>query len=624
MTTYFISTTGNDSNSGSQGSPFLTFKKSLETMVAGDLLLVRGGTYNQSIRKFEINIPSGTSYTNAITVRNFTGESPIIAPGNGTLLDLNYSSSGSLHYLILDGIVFDGQFTNESIFFDGVTVDHLRFINVTIRNSLHQGISGFDGSNSIEIIGCDIHNNGTNPHFDHGIYIATPNLLVDGCDIHNNLAYGIQIYHSGAGATLTNGTVIRNSSIHNNGEGGNTLNHGNGLDFYNNTVYNNVANGVDISYNNANFRVYNNTIYGNGGSPVAIGDAQAQNAVIDNNIFWQNGINNITSNGGTFTQSNNLTSNPIFVNQGSFDFHLQSNSPAIRGGTSSLYPATDKDGSLRTTPPDIGAYQFLVVILPPPSTTITCDDSLPWILVSSGTFASDTLLKTVNFSVRPARWICLRSLREINGNPWTSCTEFMGVMNGLSLLQTKGILLLWDHALITEPPTDAAVAFRIYRQDTPTGLFTLIATVPYPIVSYLDTTVIAGSSYSYEITAVDYFNNESSISNIVSGVAPSALQHSVWCFDSQELGVNNGAVNAIDGLTTTFWHTQWMTASPPQPHNIVVDLGTVYPLNGFQYLPRQDGTPNGTIIQYEFYICDYFISKGRVMNAPIMQPILAM
>jgi len=67
-----------------------------------------------------------------------------------------------------------------------------------------------------------------------------------------------------------------------------------------------------------------------------------------------------------------------------------------------------------------------------------------------------------------------------------------------------------------------------------------------------------------------------------------------------------------------------MTASPPQPHNIVVDLGTVYPLNGFQYLPRQDGTPNGTIIQYEFYICDYFISKGRVMNAPIMQPILAM
>src|SRR6266705_6411282 len=105
----------------------------------------------------------------------------------------------------------------------------------------------------------------------------------------------------------------------------------------------------------------------------------------------------------------------------------------------------------------------------------------------------------------------------------------MALMNGRSLLQTKGIFLEWEHALITNPPTDPAVAFRIYRQDTPTGLFTLIATVPYPIVSYLDTTVIAGSSYSYEITAVDYFNNESSISYIVSGVAPSALHHSVWC-----------------------------------------------------------------------------------------------
>src|SRR6266700_2493900 len=107
MTTYFISTTGSDTNSGAQNSPFATFKKGLETMVAGDLLLVRGGTYNQSISKFAINIPSGTSYTNAITIQNFSGESVTLQPA-GVCVDFNYFTSGSLQYVIFDGINFNG------------------------------------------------------------------------------------------------------------------------------------------------------------------------------------------------------------------------------------------------------------------------------------------------------------------------------------------------------------------------------------------------------------------------------------------------------------------------------------------------------------------------------------
>jgi hypothetical protein len=618
MTTYFVATNGNDNNSGSQSLPFATFKKGLESMVAGDTLQIRGGTYAQAIRGFEINIPSGVSYTNAITVQNFSGETVTLVSNGATLIDLNYFTSGLLHYVIFDGLHLNGQVVGQPVFFDGINVHHIRFKNLEIFNSNNQGISGFDGSDSIEIIACNIHNNGTTFPFDHGVYIATPNLLIDGCNIHDNNSYGVQIYHSGSTTNQSNGTIIRNNIIHNNNYGGTTLNHGNGLDFYNNIVHNNVVNGVEISYNNINFRAYNNTIYGNN-TAVVLGDANVQNAVITNNIFWQNSTNGIVSNGATFTASNNMTTDPRFVNQTLFDFHLTNSSPAINSGTTSLFSPTDFDGVLRVLPPDIGAYEFVSVIAPLP---ITCDDSRPWVLLSTGVFANTSLMKTVTFSPYPARWVCFRALSEVNGNPWTSCAELSILVDGRQIVPTPPTHLVWDYA----QDMILAVKFNVYRQTNLAGGFILIGSVDYPTLEYFDTTVMYGNIYDYEITAVDAFNLESSISNIVEYV-PNRVG-SVWCFDSEELvgeGADNGhAIHCIDGLTTTFWHTRWTSNVPGYPHNIVLDLGHPYSINGFTYLPRQDGVTNGTVASYEFYVADYFISIGRLMTLPSLQPMLSM
>ncbi len=89
----------------------------------------------------------------------------------------------------------------------------------------------------------------------------------------------------------------------------------------------------------------------------------------------------------------------------------------------------------------------------------------------------------------------------------------------------------------------------------------------------------------------------------VGGTIPQA-QFRVISVDSQELvGGNGAATNAIDGNTTTFWHTQWFTAPPaPLPHTLILDLGASYAVNGFIYLPRQDGSPNGTIAHYQFFV----------------------
>jgi alpha-L-fucosidase len=47
------------------------------------------------------------------------------------------------------------------------------------------------------------------------------------------------------------------------------------------------------------------------------------------------------------------------------------------------------------------------------------------------------------------------------------------------------------------------------------------------------------------------------------------------------------------------WHTRW-NEDLNLPHFITVDMGTVHPISGFTYLPRQDGNPNGTVENYRF------------------------
>ncbi|MBI4688493.1 MAG: discoidin domain-containing protein, partial [Nitrospirae bacterium] len=73
--------------------------------------------------------------------------------------------------------------------------------------------------------------------------------------------------------------------------------------------------------------------------------------------------------------------------------------------------------------------------------------------------------------------------------------------------------------------------------------------------------------------------------------------------DSQETVLWDGAaVNAFDNNSATIWHTKWNGGADPLPHEIQIDMGGVYDINGFRYLPRQDGWSHGMVGQYEFYV----------------------
>ncbi|MGH3714132.1 MAG: discoidin domain-containing protein [Micromonosporaceae bacterium] len=81
--------------------------------------------------------------------------------------------------------------------------------------------------------------------------------------------------------------------------------------------------------------------------------------------------------------------------------------------------------------------------------------------------------------------------------------------------------------------------------------------------------------------------------------------------DSQETtGENGAASNAFDGNPSTIWHTKWSGGNDPLPHEIQLDLGGPYSVDGLRYLPRQDGGTNGRIGRYEVYLSNDTTSWG--------------
>ena len=81
--------------------------------------------------------------------------------------------------------------------------------------------------------------------------------------------------------------------------------------------------------------------------------------------------------------------------------------------------------------------------------------------------------------------------------------------------------------------------------------------------------------------------------------------------DSEDVSSGEVANNAFDGDINTVWSTQWNGGAPAYPHEIQIDLGGVYNISGFRYLPRQSGS-NGRISNFEFYVSPDGVNWGKI------------
>jgi parallel beta-helix repeat protein len=98
-TTYYVSTTGSDSNSGSSSSPFATWQKGLNTAVAGDTVQVQAGTY----RNQTVSFPHSGTSGHPITLAGASGATVILKGStvvSAWVLDSGstYRSDGWTHY----------------------------------------------------------------------------------------------------------------------------------------------------------------------------------------------------------------------------------------------------------------------------------------------------------------------------------------------------------------------------------------------------------------------------------------------------------------------------------------------------------------------------------------------
>src|SRR5260221_12978991 len=131
MTTWFVASTGNDTNAGTSGAPWLTVGHAANSasVVAGDTVTVADGTYNENVQ-----VTRGGSAGNLVTYKstNPRGAKIVGGAGGGTGVPNQSAFNILTSYLVFDG--FDVSQTGDQHGFCGSDAAALHTHHITIQN----------------------------------------------------------------------------------------------------------------------------------------------------------------------------------------------------------------------------------------------------------------------------------------------------------------------------------------------------------------------------------------------------------------------------------------------------------------------------------------------------------
>ena len=368
-TTYYVATTGKDSNSGTQSAPFKTINKAAKVVQAGDTVRVLPGQY----------AAAGSSVHGILTQANGTASSRIRFVSD-TKWDAKIVSSGAYNvwsntgnYVDIEGFEVVGDSAAN------VGISNLGSFVRIIGNKVHgipatTGCSNGNGGAGIEhgnysasdndTIGNIVYDIGPLPadglpvksycNLAQGIYSSNLRGHIQNNIVYRVAAYGLHLWHA------ANNVVISNNLSFNNGAKTASGFHGGGAivgagDLPGGIILDNTTVSNNIIRNNRGFAIYE------------MGNTGSGNRFL-NNIIFRNGNNTIMLQTGL--ASGTRTSDPQMVNfqmDGTGDYHLKSTSPAIDAGTtacaaetSSCVPSTDFDGVNRPqgSAYDIGPFEY--------------------------------------------------------------------------------------------------------------------------------------------------------------------------------------------------------------------------------------------------------------------------
>lgn len=374
MTTWYVATTGSDSNPGTAGSPFLTIAKGCTSAAAGDTVTVADGNYQGSIyitttsangtSSLPITLKSTNKYGAKIKALSATGA----GSGNNAAFEVRRD------WWIIDGFEVDGSggYTGSgNTWTIGGTPWHLGIFmtgsNCITKNchvhdlsrdvSTGGGGAGiqseyFYGGNDNQVLYCWVHNIGpvTPNNFVHGIYISTRAIIL-GNLVYKSAGTNIHSWHA------AQNVIVANNTSFSAGEACILLGTGDGGA---------IAGGL------TGCRTFNNICRD---SPYGI----IENGTIGAghpNLFDHNLVYNCTTRYSLLgsdagTQTNDTNADPLmvsFIAAGGGDYHLLSTSPVRNIGIASLgtsptgnAPTIDIDGTTRPLGAayDYGAYEFV-------------------------------------------------------------------------------------------------------------------------------------------------------------------------------------------------------------------------------------------------------------------------
>jgi hypothetical protein len=355
--TYYVATTGSNSNPGTSSKPWRNVAYAVSKMVAGDTTYVRGGVYNEGLIYFK---RSGTQSA-PIKLLNVPGQFPIIDCIDKSKNQMILISNGSGYKNRIGWITIEGFEIRDCS-------NAIKFYNlhdsIIRRNWIHHNLtsrSGILGAGGLRVV---IDRNRLNNIEGHAIYINGTAITIMNNLIYNNRDFGIQLNGSAAYdpakfagpefAASNDWLIANNTFAYQRTMAGMTIwgSRCNNTRVSNNIFYENSnamstsnANGIKfVSTSCTGIQIKNNLAYasGSGGTKFLLGSA-------------------------SYTQSGNIvnTLKPNFVNApatfpSSPNFFLTSGSPAIDKGmnisTAQIsYPGTTRP---KLSAYDIGAYEY--------------------------------------------------------------------------------------------------------------------------------------------------------------------------------------------------------------------------------------------------------------------------
>ncbi|MCP4748542.1 MAG: DUF1565 domain-containing protein [Desulfobacteraceae bacterium] len=408
---YYVANTKNCSNSGTGtiAEPWCTIQKAAQTAVAGDNVYVKAGNYSENV-KFK---NSGSASRGYITFQNFEKDKVSLDPGSFELENISYlkvigfhiknppgersgieiGGTGSyvqirnneitgcvnldtaavragdyMHHFIIDGnhIHHNNTGTQEGL----RIMEHTHDFKVTNNKVDHNTNIGIDIVGWAQygkpynglVRGNLCHNNSLKAPWSAGIYLDSPNNIIVEYNVSWGNARGLEMGCENR-KDQSSGNIMRYNIVYeNHGRGLSVGGYQGGLvhdcEVYNNIFYNNG--GAEIGFDSnpgKNNKFYNNILYDPGTALIC--NAGNKNIFKYNCYFGKGGLG-----------SNNITADPLFVNQAKYDFRLKPASPCIDAGD----PQTAKtigykgnkapfDGNGDNVPRvDIGPYEYTGIV----------------------------------------------------------------------------------------------------------------------------------------------------------------------------------------------------------------------------------------------------------------------